>query len=90
MRPIDIGILIVVAILLLLALRSAIRHYTGKGGGCAADAPVEAAVPAAAMGMLVRAAKIFPRKRLQRVPRPRSCGSRVCTVQTARNPLKKP
>lgn len=34
MRPIDIGILIVVAILLLLALRSAIRHYTGKGGGC--------------------------------------------------------
>ena len=74
MRPIDIGILIVGAILLLLALRSA----------------VEAAVPAAAMGMLVRAAKIFPRKRLQRVPRPRSCGSRVCTVQIARNPLKKP
>ena len=34
MRTIDIGILIVVAILLLLALRSAIRHYTGKGGGC--------------------------------------------------------
>ena len=89
MRPIDIGILIVVAILLLLALRSAIRHYTGKAAD-AADAPVEAAVPAAAMGMLVRAAKIFPRKRLQRVPRPRSCGSRECTVQTARNLLKKP
>ena len=89
MRPIDIGILIVVAILLLLALRSAIRH-TRERAADAADAPVEAAVPAAAMGMLVRAAKIFPRKRLQRVPRPRSCGSRVCTVQTARNPLKKP
>ena len=79
MRPIDIGILIVVAILLLLALRSA----------DAVDAPAEAVVPAAAVGMLVRAAKIFPRKRLQRVPRPRSCGSRVCTVQTARNLLKK-
>ena len=87
MRPIDIGILIVVAILLLLALRSVI---TRERAADAADAPVEAAVPAAAMGMLVRAAKIFPRKRLQRVPRPRSCGSRVCTVQTARNPLKKP
>ena len=89
MRPIDIGILIVVAILLLLhyVRRSVI---TRERAADAADAPVEAAVPAAAMGMLVRAAKIFPRKRLQRVPRPRSCGSRVCTVQTARNPLKKP
>ena len=34
MRPIDIGILIVVAILLLVALRATIRHYSGKGGGC--------------------------------------------------------
>ena len=34
MRPIDIGILVVVAILLLLALRATIRHYSGKGGGC--------------------------------------------------------
>lgn len=34
MRPIDIVILIVVAILLLIALRATIRHYSGKGGGC--------------------------------------------------------
>lgn len=34
MKPIDIVILIVVAIFIILALRSVYRHYTGKGGGC--------------------------------------------------------
>lgn len=34
MQTIDIIILTVVAALLLLALRSTIRHYSGKGGGC--------------------------------------------------------
>ena len=34
MHTIDIIILTVVAALLLLALRSTLRHYGGKGGGC--------------------------------------------------------
>lgn len=34
MQVIDIIILTVVAALLLLALRSTLRHYSGKGGGC--------------------------------------------------------
>lgn len=34
MKPIDIIVLIVIAILLLIALRATIRHYSGKGGGC--------------------------------------------------------
>lgn len=34
MQAIDIIILAAVAVLLLLALRSTLRHYSGKGGGC--------------------------------------------------------
>lgn len=34
MQTIDIIILAAVAALLLLALRSTLRHYSGKGGGC--------------------------------------------------------
>ncbi len=34
MKTVDIIILIIVAILIFLALRSAYRHYSGKGGGC--------------------------------------------------------
>lgn len=34
MNTIDVIILAAVAVLLLLALRSTLRHYSGKGGGC--------------------------------------------------------
>lgn len=34
MQAIDIIILIIVAVLLLFALRATVRHSTGKGGGC--------------------------------------------------------